>query len=131
MNAVEREPVSTRVLNPNASEASYKPKQRSYQTLCTEMVLYRNVANRTKTHLKSCLKRANPRGEVQRGTRRPEPTVIASSGGEGGKGSFDTSSYYKDELLATQTYAVAEWIEPWDSALGDQGFESGVEVNAR
>ena len=29
MNAVEREPVPTRVLNPNASEASYKPKQRS------------------------------------------------------------------------------------------------------
>ena len=28
MNAVEREPVETRVLNPTASEASYKPKQR-------------------------------------------------------------------------------------------------------
>ena len=27
LNAVEREPVETRVLNPNASEASYKPKQ--------------------------------------------------------------------------------------------------------
>ena len=31
MNAVEREPVPTRVLNPEASEASYKPKQRSYR----------------------------------------------------------------------------------------------------
>ena len=31
MNAVECEPVPTRVLNPNASEASYKPKQRSYR----------------------------------------------------------------------------------------------------
>ena len=31
MNAVEREPVLTRVLNPKASEASYKPKQRSYR----------------------------------------------------------------------------------------------------
>ena len=31
MNAVEREPVENRVLNPNASEASYKPKQRSYR----------------------------------------------------------------------------------------------------
>ena len=31
MNAVEREPVPTRVLNPNASEASCKPKQRSYR----------------------------------------------------------------------------------------------------
>ena len=32
MNAVEREPVETRVLNPTASEASYKPKQRSCGT---------------------------------------------------------------------------------------------------
>ena len=32
MNDVEREPVETRVLNPTASEASYKPKQRSYST---------------------------------------------------------------------------------------------------
>ena len=31
MNAVEREPVETRVLNPTASESSYKPKQRSYR----------------------------------------------------------------------------------------------------
>ena len=30
MNAVEREAVPTRAFNPNASEASYKPKQRSY-----------------------------------------------------------------------------------------------------
>ena len=32
MNAVERDPVETRFLNPTASEASYKPKQRSYRT---------------------------------------------------------------------------------------------------
>ena len=32
MNAVERKPVETRVLNPTASEVSYKPKQRSYRT---------------------------------------------------------------------------------------------------
>ena len=31
LNAVKREPVETRVLNPNANEASYKPKQRSYR----------------------------------------------------------------------------------------------------
>jgi len=31
LNAVERLSVETRVLNPNASEASYKPKQRSYR----------------------------------------------------------------------------------------------------
>ena len=30
--AVEREPVETRVINPIASEASYKPKQRSCRT---------------------------------------------------------------------------------------------------
>ena len=31
MNAVEREPVPTRVLNPNASEVRYKPKQCSFR----------------------------------------------------------------------------------------------------
>ena len=31
LNAIEREPVETRVLNPTASEASYKLKQRSYR----------------------------------------------------------------------------------------------------
>ena len=31
MNVVEREPVPTRVVNPNANEASYTPKQRSYR----------------------------------------------------------------------------------------------------
>ena len=31
LNTVEREPVPTRVLNTNASEASYKPIQRSYR----------------------------------------------------------------------------------------------------
>ena len=30
MNAVEREPVEIRVLNPTTSEVSYKQKQRSY-----------------------------------------------------------------------------------------------------
>ena len=31
MHAVEHEPVETKVLNPTASEASYKLKQRSYR----------------------------------------------------------------------------------------------------
>ena len=31
LNAIERELVPTRVLNPNANEVSYKPKQRSYR----------------------------------------------------------------------------------------------------
>jgi len=33
LSAVEREPVPTRVLNPNANEASYKPKQGSYRNV--------------------------------------------------------------------------------------------------
>ena len=33
MNAVECKPVPTIVLNPNASEATYKPKQRSYRKI--------------------------------------------------------------------------------------------------
>ena len=33
LNAVERVPAETRVLNPTASEASYKPKPRSYKKL--------------------------------------------------------------------------------------------------
>ena len=33
LNAVERKPIPTRVLNPNASEASYKPKQRNYRNI--------------------------------------------------------------------------------------------------
>ena len=44
MNAVEREPVETRVLNPTSSEASYKPKQRSYRkTNLKKKVLAQNV----------------------------------------------------------------------------------------
>ena len=36
LNAVEHKPVPTRVINHNASEASYyKPKQHSYRMLCT------------------------------------------------------------------------------------------------
>ena len=31
MNDVEHEPVETRVFNPTVSEATYKPKQRSYR----------------------------------------------------------------------------------------------------
>ena len=33
LNVVEREPVPPRVLNPNASGVSYKPKQRSYRNV--------------------------------------------------------------------------------------------------
>ena len=44
LNAVDRGPVSTRVLNPNASEASYKPKQRSYRNVLKPFRPYKNWA---------------------------------------------------------------------------------------
>ena len=40
LNAVEREPVETGVLNPNASEASYKPEQRSYKKTKLKINIY-------------------------------------------------------------------------------------------
>ena len=40
LNAVEREPVETRVLNPNATEASYKPKQRSYSKTKLNKIIF-------------------------------------------------------------------------------------------
>ena len=40
MNAVEREPVETRVLNPIASEASYKPEQRGYRKTKLKLFIY-------------------------------------------------------------------------------------------
>ena len=43
LNAVEREPVETRVLNPIASEASYKPKQRSYRTTNPKKKFWRRI----------------------------------------------------------------------------------------
>ena len=38
LNAIEHKPVPTKVLNPNASKASYKPKHRSYRK--TKLNLY-------------------------------------------------------------------------------------------
>ena len=46
LNAVEREPVENRVLNPTASEAIYKPKQRSYRTTNLKKYVRRNVRRR-------------------------------------------------------------------------------------
>ena len=43
MNDIVHKPVSTRLLNPNMSKASYKPKQHGYRMLCTKMVWYSNV----------------------------------------------------------------------------------------
>ena len=40
LNAVEREPVETIVLNPNASEVSYKPEQRSYRKTKLKKYIY-------------------------------------------------------------------------------------------
>ena len=45
MNAVERESFETRVLNPTASEASYKPKQRSYRTTNLKIKVKRRRRN--------------------------------------------------------------------------------------
>ena len=39
LNAVEPEPVPTGVLNPNASEANYKPKQRTYRETKLKLLL--------------------------------------------------------------------------------------------
>ena len=43
MNAVEREPVPTRVLNSNTSEVSYKPKQRSYRKTSLKKKFWRPI----------------------------------------------------------------------------------------
>ena len=40
LNAVERKPVPTRVYNPNASEASYKSKQRSYRKMKLKKIIF-------------------------------------------------------------------------------------------
>ena len=40
LNAVERKPVPTRVHNPNASEASYKSKQRSYRKMKLKKIIF-------------------------------------------------------------------------------------------
>ena len=54
MNAVEREPVPTRVLNPNASEASYKPKQRSYRKTNIKKKFWRRMVPAPKCPAPKC-----------------------------------------------------------------------------
>ena len=46
LNTVERKPVPTRFLNPNASEASYKPKQRSYRKTKLNFFFFRGNFSR-------------------------------------------------------------------------------------
>ena len=60
MNAVERELVETRVLNPTASEASYKPKQRSYRTTN----LKKQVRRRNGGAESAAPKRTRPHSEI-------------------------------------------------------------------
>ena len=43
LNAVERKPVPTRVLNPTASETSYKSKQRSYRKTKQNYYYFLNI----------------------------------------------------------------------------------------
>ena len=58
MNAVERKPVPTRVLNPNASEESYKLKQRSYRK--TKLKKKKNLAPDITGALMSSVQTAAP-----------------------------------------------------------------------
>ena len=71
MNAVEREPVETRVLNPTASEACYKPKQRSYRTTNLKKKFWRrNVRRRIVQRRKGGAESAAPK------RTRPQKIVI-------------------------------------------------------
>ena len=54
MNAVEREPVPIRVLNPNASEVSYKPKQRSYKKTDLKKNFWRQIVPAPKCPAPKC-----------------------------------------------------------------------------
>ena len=54
MNAVECKPVETRVLNPTGSEASYKPKQRSYRTLNLKKKFWRRIVPAPKCAAPEC-----------------------------------------------------------------------------
>ena len=54
MNAVEREPVQTRVFNPNASEASYKPKERSYRKTKLKKKFWRQIVLAPKCPVPKC-----------------------------------------------------------------------------
>ena len=86
MNAVKREPDPTRVLNPNASEASYKPKQRREESVPPGV--------------------KNPRG---RGTSGGEKlggnTGVETSGGKGPSTNRNTlyASYNSDRVVQTRT----------------------------
>ena len=54
MNAVEREPVETRVLNPTASEASYKPKHRSYRKTNLKKKFWHQIVPAPKCPVPKC-----------------------------------------------------------------------------
>jgi len=54
LNAVEREPVETRVLNSIASEASYKLKQRSYRKTNLKKKFWRPIVPSPKCPVPKC-----------------------------------------------------------------------------
>ena len=84
MNAVERKPVETRVLNPTASEASYKPKQRSYR----------------KTNLKKKVLAPNSPGAQMSGAQTAAPNWPRPIGGAETYLTLDIVSYIRrTELL--------------------------------
>ena len=53
-NALEREPVETRVLNHTASEASFKPKQRSYGKTKKKKKFWRPIVPAPKCQVPKC-----------------------------------------------------------------------------
>ena len=67
LSAVEHEPVPTRVLNHNASEASYKPKQRSYRKTKLKQIyfFFRGDFNREgfcrRNFFEKCSRKKNPK----------------------------------------------------------------------
>ena len=67
MNAVERKPVPTRVLNPNVSEASYKPKQRRYRKTNLKKKFWRQIVPATKFPAPKCTapNRRRPNGGAE------------------------------------------------------------------
>ena len=80
MNAVEVEPVATRVLNPTASEVSYKPKQRSYRktNLKKKVLAPDNPGSQMSGAEMSSTKTAAPNRRHPNGGAETYPTLVYS-----------------------------------------------------
>ena len=75
MNAVEREPVETRVFNPTASEASYKPKQLSYRKINLKKKFWRPIVPAPKCPTPKCPARKRWRQNVPDPQKRLAPNI--------------------------------------------------------